>query len=488
MLMYLQFMQLLRAIGFFHGNILILSATIGAGIFVSPKGVLKYSSLNVGVSLSIWAACAVLTLISALSHAELGTTFPRSGAQYYFLKRSLGSSVAFLSLWIKLFTHPLRLATESLLLSTYTIQPFYAGCPAPELPKRCLALALLWSLGLGNTRGVRTVTWFQTISTLAKLTVLGFISLTGIVLLATGEKESLARFENAFDAELPDITHVADAFLQGLFAYSGTSILISIAGEIKNPGENIPRSLITVLPMVAVIYLLVNVSYLAVLSPKEIISADAVAITWTDRIIPSMQWVISFGISTSIFSNMCCTVLSASRMIYTASQEGQLPSIFFMLNSHSCPSMAVSQIIILTSIVIVTSDLINLIKYSGLALWFLRGLHMIGLLKLRYQEPNLPRPYKVPLPFVFGSIAISLFLILTPLIQAPQVEYICGLVFICSGLLCYWIHVHFNQHSVCFVKITCYLQLLFNVSPPEDHDESISTGKNDLNLSVNKKL
>ena len=108
-----------------------------------------------------------------------------------------------------------------------------------------------------------------------------------------------------------------------------------------------------------------------------------------------MQWVVSFGISTSVFSTMCCTVLSASMMIYRASQEGQLPFIFSMLNNHSCPAMAVSQLIILTSIVIITSDLINLIRYSGLALWFLRGLHMIGLLKLRYQEPNLPRPYKV---------------------------------------------------------------------------------------------
>eukprot|EP00069_Balaena_mysticetus_P012983 bmy_21913T0 len=448
-------MQLLRAIGFFRGNILIFSATIGAGIFVSPKGVLKYSSLNVAVSLSIWAACAVLTLISALSHAELGTTFPRSGAQYYFLKRSLGSSVAFLSLWIKLFTHPLRLATETLLLSTYTIQPFYAGCPAPELPKKCLALAILWSLGLLNTRGVQTVAWFQTISTVAKMTVLCFISLTGIVLLGIGKKENVARFENAFDAELPKVSQIAEAFLQGLFAYSGTSILNSIAGEIKNPGENIPKSLITVLPMVAVIYLLANVSYLAVLTPREIISA----------------------------------VLSASRMIYTASQEGQLPLIFSMLNNHSCPTMAVSQIIILTSVVIITSDLINLIKYSGLAIWFLRGLHMIGLLKLRYQEPNLPRPYKVPLPFIFGCIAISLFLILTPLIQAPKIEHVYGFIFMLSGLLCYWIHVHLNQHSVCFVKITCYLQLLFNVSPPEDHDEGTSAGKKDLKeIFVNKKL
>uniref|UniRef100_A0A452EGL3 Solute carrier family 7 member 13 n=1 Tax=Capra hircus TaxID=9925 RepID=A0A452EGL3_CAPHI len=442
-------MQLLRAIGFFRGNILILSATIGAGIFVSPKGVLKYSSLNVAVSLSIWAACAVLTLISALSHAELGTTFPISGAQYYFLKRSLGASVAFLNLWIKLFTHPLRLATESLLLSTYTIQPFYAGCPAPELPKRCLALAVLWSLGLLNARGVQTVAWLQTVSTLAKMTVLCFICLTGIVLLGMGEKENMARFENALDAELPDISQIAEAFLQGLFAYSGTSILNSMAGEIKNP----------------------------VLTPKEIVSADAVALTWTDKIMPSMQWAISFGISTSVFSSTCCTVLSASRMIYTASQEGQLPLIFSMLNSHSCPTMAVTQIIILTSIVIITSDLINLIRYSGLALWFLRGLHMIGLLKLRYQEPNLPRPYKVPLPFIFGSIAISLFLILTPLIKTPKMEHVYGLIFIISGLLCYWIQVHLNQHSVYFVKVTCYLQLLFNVSPPEDH---ISTEKRDL--------
>ncbi|XP_026920101.1 solute carrier family 7 member 13-like isoform X2 [Acinonyx jubatus] len=362
-------MQLLRSIGFFHGNILLFCVTTGAGIFVSPKGVLKYSSLNIAVSLSIWAACAVLTIISALSLAELGTTFPRSGAPYYFLKRSLGSSVAFLSLWIKFFIYPLGIATQSLIISTYIIQPFYTRCPAPELPKKCLALAILWSLGLLNTRGVLTVAWFQTISVLMKITILCFISLTGIVLLGTGKKENVAKFENSFDAELPGASQIAEALLQGLFAYSGTSILINIAGEIKNPGENIPKALITVLPMVAVVYILVNISYLAVLTPQEIISADAVAVTWMD---------------------------------------------------------------------------------------------------------------KVRLPFIFGSIAISLFLILTPMIHSPKVEYIYGFIFIFSGLLGYRLHVHLNQRSVCFDKITCYLQLLFNVSPPEDQDEGISTGKKHL--------
>ncbi|CAD7688340.1 unnamed protein product [Nyctereutes procyonoides] len=287
------------------------------------------------------------------------------------------------------------------------------------------------------------------------MAVLCFISLTGIVQLGTGKKENGARFENALDAEFPGASQIAEALLQGLI---------------------FQKSLITVLPMVAVIYILVNTSYLAVLIPQEIISADAVAVTWMNKVFPSMEWVISFGISTSIVSNMCCTVLSASRLFYTASQEGQLPLIFSMLNKYFSPTVATTQIIILASFLIIYSDLINLIKYSGLATWVIRGLCMIGLLKLRYQDSNLPRPYKVRLPFVFGSIAVSLFLILTPMIQSPKVEYIYGFIFIFSGLLCYWFHVHLNRH-VCFDKIICYLQLLFNVSPPENQDDGILTGK-----------
>ncbi|XP_070332981.1 solute carrier family 7 member 13-like [Odocoileus virginianus] len=293
--------QLQRVIGYFHGTIFLFSIIIGAGIFIAPKGVLKYSSLNVGVSLSIWAACAVVSMLAALSHAELGTTFPRSGAQYYFLKRSLGPFLAFFYLWINLFSTPAGIAARGLLLAGYITQPFYPGCFVPEMPKKCLALAILWCLGILNARGVKEVTWFQTVSTAVKVTVLGFISVTGIMLLVRGRRENLARFEKAFDAEVPDASQIAEAFLQGLYAYSGWGVLVRIAGELKNPSENIPKCVVTALTLVALIYLLVNISYLAVLTPKEIVSSD----------------------------------------------------------------------------------------------WIQLGLMMMGLLKLRFQEPNLSRPYKV---------------------------------------------------------------------------------------------
>jgi L-type amino acid transporter 13 len=208
---------------------ILFSATLGTGIFVTPKAVLKYSSLNIPVSLSIWAGCGLLSIMSALCNAEIATTYPLSGASYYFLKRTLGSSVAFLSLWIKLFAHFLGIGAQCLLIATSVIQCFYSGCPAPELPTKCLALAILWSFGIVSARGIKTVAWFNTVSSFIKLSVLCLISLT--VLLVNGKKENVSRFENALDAELPNASQIADAILQVSYSYLGSSVLIVIAGK-----------------------------------------------------------------------------------------------------------------------------------------------------------------------------------------------------------------------------------------------------------------
>uniref|UniRef100_A0A8C0I5Q6 Solute carrier family 7 member 13 n=1 Tax=Balaenoptera musculus TaxID=9771 RepID=A0A8C0I5Q6_BALMU len=460
---------MLRAV--FPWNDFLFSIIMGAGIFVAPKGVLKYSSLNVGVSLSIWAACAIVSMMAALSHAELGTTFPRSGAQYYFLRRSLGPFIVFFYLWISLFSTPAGTAARGFLLAGYIMQPFYPGCFFPEMPKNCLALAILWCLGILNDRGVKEVTWFQTVSTVVKMTVLCFISLTGIVLFVRGRKENLARFEKAFDAEVSDASQIAEAFLQGLYAYYGWGVLVKIAGELKNPSENIPKCVVTALTRVALIYLLVNISHLAVLMPKEIICCCCHLDGWSN---PFMQWAISTAVSSSILSFLNCTVFSTSRIWYMASQESQLTLILSTLNIQSCPVVVM---LIFASILIIPSDLIP-IHYVGFTDWVQLGLMMMGLFKLRFQDPHLSRPYKVRLPFEFGTMAMSLFLVLTPIIKSPKMHHFYVLLFILSGLLFYLPFVHFNLGSTCFNKITCFLQLLLKVSPADDVDEYISTEGN----------
>ncbi|XP_052034757.1 solute carrier family 7 member 13-like [Apodemus sylvaticus] len=468
-------MQLLRALGFFHVNMILFSATLGTGIFVSPIGVLKYSSLNIPVFFSIWAGCGLLSIMNALCLAEMASIFPVSGASYYFLKRSLGSSIAFLSLWIKLFANFLGIGAQSLLMATSIIQVFYSGCPAPELPTKCLALAILWSFGILNAQGIKTVAWFNTVSSIMKLSVLGFISLTGIVLLANGKKENMSRFENALDAGLPNVSQIADAILQVYYSYLGASVLVIIAGEIERPSEAIPKTLIYGLSTVTVLYLLTNISYLTVLTTQEIISADSVAVTWMNRVFPSMQWIVSLLISAFLVGSASCGIVSASRTFYSASLEGQFPFIYSMLNDHHSPVVAVILIVILSSVAVISSSMIYLVKYVSLGAWCINLLQLIALLKLRYQKPNLPRPYKVWLPFIFGSIATSLFLIFTPVIQAPNIEHVYQVVFLFCGLLCYWIQANFKGRAACFDTITCYCQLLFNVSPSEGPEKSISS-------------
>lgn len=114
-----------------------------------------------------------------------------------------------------------------------------------------------------------------------------------------------------------------------------------------------------------------------------------------NRVSPSMQWVVSLAISISILNTTVCGVLSASRVVYSASQEGQLPLICSMLNDHHCPVVAITQIIILSSLAIIPLNLIYVIKYLGLTYFIGNGLNMIALLKMRYKDPDLPRPYKV---------------------------------------------------------------------------------------------
>ncbi|KAK2494107.1 hypothetical protein MC885_008190, partial [Smutsia gigantea] len=158
--------QLKKWFGYYWGTSFLIVNTVGAGIFVVPKEVLKYSCMNVGLSLG-----ALLSVMSTLCSAEVGITFPCSGAHYYFLKRCF-----------TLFLGPGIAASRALLLTEYSIQPFHPSCSAPKLPKECLALAILWIVGILNCRGVREVTWLQTGSTVLKMAILGFISLTGVAL------------------------------------------------------------------------------------------------------------------------------------------------------------------------------------------------------------------------------------------------------------------------------------------------------------------
>nr|XP_012147235.1 PREDICTED: large neutral amino acids transporter small subunit 2-like [Megachile rotundata] len=134
--------KLKKELGLLDGVAIIVGIIVGAGIFVSPKGVLLNSG-SVGQALIVWVFSGVLSLIGALCYAELGTMIPKSGGDYAYISDAFGPLPAFLYLWVALFILvPTGNAITALTFAQYILQPVWPGCVPPYAAVRLLAAVI----------------------------------------------------------------------------------------------------------------------------------------------------------------------------------------------------------------------------------------------------------------------------------------------------------------------------------------------------------
>ena len=133
--------KLLRKVTLLNGVTIIVGSIIGSGIFISPVSVLTNSG-SAGLSLVVWAAGGLLSLIGALCYAELGTTLTKSGGDFTYIRTAFGSLPSFLFLWGTMMVNfPCLLAVVSKTFADYVSLPFYPEkeCPPPALLRGLLA-------------------------------------------------------------------------------------------------------------------------------------------------------------------------------------------------------------------------------------------------------------------------------------------------------------------------------------------------------------
>ena len=122
-----------------NGITVIVGSIIGSGIFVSPKGVLQEVQ-SVGMSLIIWLACGLFSMVGAYCYTELGTAIVRSGADYAYIFEAFGPFLAFLRLWVEcMIVRPCSAAVVALTFANYVIEPLFPTCPQPDVAVRLLA-------------------------------------------------------------------------------------------------------------------------------------------------------------------------------------------------------------------------------------------------------------------------------------------------------------------------------------------------------------
>ncbi|KAM4596081.1 b(0,+)-type amino acid transporter 1 [Fundulus diaphanus] len=459
--------MLQKDIGLLSGISMIVGTMIGSGIFISPKSVLLYSG-DVGPCLLIWTACGVLATLGALCYAELGTMITKSGAEYSYLMEAFGSLVAYLYSWTTVMVlKPSSFAIITLSFAEYTSAPFYPDCTPPLVVIKCLsAVAIVIITGV-NCLSVKLASYVQNFFTAAKLMIIVIIVVAGIVLMAQGKTENLS---NAFEGSATSFGAIGLAFYNGLWAYDGWNQLNFITEELKNPYRNLPLAIIIGIPLVTVCYVMVNIAYFTVMTPSELLSSPAVAVTFGDKVLYPVAWIVPLFVAFSTFGSANGSCFTAGRLSYVAGREGHMVKILSYISlKRYTPLPALLFNGILAIFYIIPADINTLINYFSFAQWAFYGLTALALIVMRFTRKELDRPVKVPIVIAGVVALVSCYLVLAPIIDKPEWEYLYCTIFIFGGLILYFPLVYWKaKWARKFMRpITMHLQLLMEVAPPE---------------------
>src|SRR6202162_4110485 len=302
--------------------LLFIGSVIGSGIFLTPSLILQQLDGSVGLALLVWVVGGILSLLGALTYAELAACNPEAGGLYCFIRDGFGRVTSFLYGW-SLF---LVIASGSVAALARAFTRYLSAIiPLSTTSETIIPAVMIGVVTAVNVWGTRQSSDLQNWTTLVKILLIVLLS---AFLLSLGHHASeLPAAMGTTQTGSALLSSFVLAMIAVLWAYEGWQFCTYSAGEVLDPQKAFPRAFLLGSLFLVGLYLIANVAYLIALGPAAATASDAIAATAATAVLgPWAGKIIALTILISTFSAANSVILTAPRVFYAMAND----NLFFM--------------------------------------------------------------------------------------------------------------------------------------------------------------
>ena len=407
---------------------LIVGVVIGTGIFKTPS-IIAANTGRTDVFFLAWLAGGIISLVGALCYAELATAYPHAGGDYHYLTRAFGRKVGFLFVWSRMTViQPGSIAMLAFVFGDYLSQILPLGHSALYA---ALSIAILTAL---NLMGAQKGKWTQNLLTAIKL--IGLFSVVVVGMVFPFSPSPMA----AVDPNPETSFGLAMVFV--LLTFGGWNEAAYISAELHEVRRNMVRALLWGIGIITVIYLLMNLAYLRGLGLREMSQSEVVAADLMRRILgQGGAKFISLLIIVSTLGAINASLFTGCRTNYALGQDFSLFGFLGRWHGRSnAPTNAllfqgaIALVLVLFG-TLVRKGFVTMVEYTAPVFWCFFLLTGLSLFVLRIKEPEVTRPFRVPLyPFTPFFFCITCVYMLQASVAYTGVGAVVGLAVLLAGV------------------------------------------------------
>jgi amino acid transporter/nucleotide-binding universal stress UspA family protein len=417
-----------------------VGAMIGTSIFVLI-GVIT-AQIGAGILL-VLVLNGFVTIFTASTYAELGSSFPEAGGGYLWSKKVLPHPAGFMSGWLSWFGHTVACSFYSLgfgyalvaLLTNFHIDFF--GFTEELMVKIFAIFAILFFLGI-NYMGVGATGKTGSTVTIVQIAIIAFFVL--FALLYALDTKGIHIVDN-LEPLLPEGKGYGNVFMVMAFTillFEGYEIIVQCGEEVKNPKKNIPRAIFASIFIAVLLYALVSLACLTNFTPDKIATEGENAVFFTAKSTIAIVGapLVMLGGVLSAMAALNATVFSSSRVSFAMGRDGSLPSVFGRI--HEVRRIPHNAILITGSIMMLMSlfPLDVVVASTSVVFLLLFTLANAASIRLIPRLTTMDIGFKTPLFPLFPVIGLitTLCLAISLFWLVPQAWYI-AIVWICLGFV-----------------------------------------------------